>query len=99
MSEDVQESGLRVELVGMRGDVLAQLAEIRGDLRVVCEQNANDIEHRRQLAADLKQVKDAQTTFVTKTEMDQRLRNSLTVASVVLGTITLLINTGVHSLI
>lgn len=89
-AEDVQ--ALRVLMAEFRGEVRTSLAEIRGDMRVVRQQSDVLAEKVDRVEGKVKELRNAQPGFVTKAEVDRKLRNGSAVVGTSLAVLTLIIN-------
>lgn len=92
MSDDGAEA-LRVLMAEFRGEVSTSLAELRGDVRVVRNQSGSLSDKVDRIEATVDQMRDAQPGFVTKAEVDRKLRNGTAVVGTALTVLSLLINT------
>lgn len=91
MSDDT-ETDLRVLMADFRGEVRTQLAEIRGDIAVVRQRTDTLTEKVDRVDGSVKEVRNAQPGFVTKTEVDRRLRNGTAIVGTSVAVLTLIIN-------
>lgn len=89
-AEDVQ--ALRVLMAEFRGEVHTTLAEIRGDMRVVRQQSDGLAEKVDRVEGKVEQMRNNQPGFVTKAEVDRRLRNGTAIVGTSVAVLTLIIN-------
>ncbi|WP_049573836.1 hypothetical protein [Nocardiopsis sp. SBT366] len=89
-AEDVQ--ALRVLMAEFRGEVRTNLAEIRGDMRVVRQQSDVLAEKVDRVEGKVEQMRNNQPGFVTKAEVDRRLRNGTAIVGTPVAVLTLIIN-------
>lgn len=80
-------------LAEFRGEMRTDLAELRGDVRVVHEQTSALATTIDRLEDRVDQMHNAQKGFVTKKEVDRKLRNGTAIIGTLLAALTLLINT------
>lgn len=80
----------RVEMAEMRGELRTALAEITGELKVLRAQNATVEKKVDGLADQVKGLTDTRDTYVTKTDVDRKVRNSTAVAAVFVSVLALL---------
>lgn len=77
----------------LRGDLREALAEITGELKVLRAQNGSLEEKVDGLSSKVKDLADAEPSYVSKQDVDRKIRNSTAVLGVCLGVLTLLLNT------
>lgn len=90
-SDDAED--LRVLMAEFRGEMRTNLAELRGDVRVVHEQTSTLDTKVDRLEGNFEKMRAAQDGFVTKREVDRKIRNGSAVIGTSLAVLTLLINT------
>lgn len=94
--KDDQES-LRVLMAEFRGEMRTSLADLRGDLRVVHEQTSTLATKVENLETRMETINTAQdgfvSKFVSKKEVDRKLRNGTAIIGTFLTVLTLFINT------
>lgn len=91
VSDDTEQE-LRVLMADFRGEVRTQLAEIRGDIAVVRQRTDTLTEKVDRVDGAVKEVCKSQPGFVTKAEVDRRLRNGTTIVGACVAVLTLIIN-------
>ncbi len=89
-AEDAHE--LKILMAEFRGEVRTQLAEIRGDIAVVRERTDALTEKVDRVDGKVKEVRNAQPGFVTKAEVDRRLRNGTAIVGTCIAVLTLAMN-------
>lgn len=93
MSADDAERELRVLMAEFRGEVSTNLAELRGDVRVVRQQSDALADKVDRIEDKVEQMRASQPGFVTKDEVDRKLRNGTAIVGTSMAVLTLLINT------
>lgn len=91
MADD--DTRVMLAVADLRGDLREALAEITGELKVLRAQNGSLEEKVDSLGTKVKQLTDAEPTYVSKQDVDRKLRNSTAVLGVCLAVLTLLLNT------